>query len=515
MPILKLSYQNLSPEMRQCFAYCSLYPKDSKIYKNELIQLWMAQGYLKCSTKKQHMEDVGNKFVKIFLMNSFFQEAEKGIYGEIISFKMHDLMHDLAMFVAGNDYCYLDSKAERVEGRPMHVSLESKAIHLLNSLDASRLRTLMLWSYTEENLSVVSNLKYLRILKMSPSSLCKLSSSVGRLKHLRYLDMSCKIYPYKERQISLPKSISNLIFLQTLKLYEWDKEFFHDSITKLVNLRCLDVGYLPTVTGRMTLEHEDGMVGLGKLSSLQFLSTFVVGNSQERKHGTLNELKDLNLRGHLEIKHLNWVREVALESQDVNLKEKSRLQSLHLNWSDEKESGIHNSDSLQLLESLQPHRNLKQLKVYGYPGVVFSDWLSFLTNIVDISLFYFHNCRYLPPLERLPYLKSLEIRSLYELECIYLEDGSAVTFPSLEILKLRFCPKLRGWWRRGDDINYSKDSHNLSIAPSFPRLSELQISYCPKLTCLPTFPNIKDLYLRDCGVEPYSNPPHSVYEKIM
>ncbi|XP_027337660.1 putative disease resistance protein RGA4 [Abrus precatorius] len=31
MPILKLSYHNLSPEMRQCFAYCSLYPRIQKL----------------------------------------------------------------------------------------------------------------------------------------------------------------------------------------------------------------------------------------------------------------------------------------------------------------------------------------------------------------------------------------------------------------------------------------------------------------------------------------------------
>ncbi|MCH89253.1 CC-NBS-LRR resistance protein [Trifolium medium] len=58
MPMLKLSYQNLSPQLRQCFAYCSLYPKDWEIKKDELIQLWMAQGYLECYDEKQRMEDI-------------------------------------------------------------------------------------------------------------------------------------------------------------------------------------------------------------------------------------------------------------------------------------------------------------------------------------------------------------------------------------------------------------------------------------------------------------------------
>ncbi|XP_027337005.1 disease resistance protein RGA2-like [Abrus precatorius] len=372
MPILKLSYRNLSPEMRQCFAYCSLYPKDSEIEKNELIQLWMAQGYLKCSTEKQHMEDVGNQLVKMFLMNSFFQDAENDEYGEIISFKMHDLMHDLATLVAGNDYCYLDSKAEKVEGRPMHVSLESdEAIHLLKSLDPSRLRTLILRYYLkeEEDLSVISEFKYLRVLRMH-----HLSDSTEHLKHLRYLALT--------QQTSLPKSMSNLVFLQTLKLWKCDEESFSEVVTKLVNLRCLDIAY--PLTGMA--------VGLGNL----------------------------------------------------------------------------------------------------YPGVLFPNWLSLLTNVVDIHLSQLSKCRCLPPLERLPYLKSLEIWYLYELEYIYLcEDGFAVTFfPSLESLTLEYCPKLMGWWRRGDDIN---DSDNLSLPLSFPHLSRLVVSECRQLTCMPTFPNVKDI----------------------
>ncbi|XP_027336059.1 putative disease resistance protein RGA1 [Abrus precatorius] len=440
MPILKLSYRNLSREMRQCFAYCSLYPKDSRIQKDELIQLWMAQGYLKCSTEKQYMEDVGNQFVKMFLMNSFFQDAGSE-YGVIISFKMHDLMHDLAMLVAGNDYCYLDSKAVKVEGRPMHVSLESdETIHLLKSLDLSRLRTLILpFSLGEEEFSV-ANFKYLRVLRISSFSFFKLSDSFGKLKHLRYLDIT----------------------------------------------DCYSLNGMP--------------VGLGKLCSLQFLSTFVVGDSQEIKCGTLNELKDLNLiRGKLRIQPLDRVREVALESQDVNLKEKKLLQSLTLDWW--LYGDFCNSDSLQLLENLQPHHNLKRLEVNHYPGVLFPNWLSLLTNVVHIRLYKLSKCRCLPPLERLPSLKSLDILFLHELEYIYLcEDGFAVTvFPSLESLTLEGCRKFRGWRRRGDDIN---DSHNLSLPLSFPHLSRLEASKCTQLTCMPTFPNVKDLKWYKCGEEP-------------
>ncbi|XP_027337044.1 putative disease resistance protein RGA1 [Abrus precatorius] len=443
MPILKLSYHNLSPEMRQCFAYCSLYPKDSRIPKDKLIQLWTAQGYLEFSAEKHSMdvEDIGNQFVSTFFLNSFFQDAESDKHGRIIRFRMHDLMHDLAMLVAGNDCCYLDSMAEKVEGSPMHVSLESRAIHLLNSLDKSRLRTLILpdhRNFDEEEVPV-ANFKYLHVLKISTDYFHKSSDSIEGLKHLRYLGCA---------------------------------------------------GYFPL----------NGMRGLGKLHSLQFLPVFDV-SSQETGYGTLNELKDLNqLRGELRIENLDWVGNVALESQDVNLKEKKFLKSLTLDWYNEYYDEWPNhtrdcdsdSDNLQLLKNLQPHSNLKQLKVSYYRGVHFPYWLSLLTNVVHISLFSI-GCRCLPSMERLPSLKSLEIRFLAELEYIYLSEDFAVTFfPSLESLVLSYCSKLRGWRRRrvGYDIN---DSHNLSLTLSFTNLSQLDVYSCSQLTCMPTFPKVKVL----------------------
>ncbi|GAU10525.1 hypothetical protein TSUD_420830, partial [Trifolium subterraneum] len=58
LPILKLSYHDLSPQQRQCFAYCSLFPKDWEFDKEELIQMWMAHGYLDCPVEGKCMEDV-------------------------------------------------------------------------------------------------------------------------------------------------------------------------------------------------------------------------------------------------------------------------------------------------------------------------------------------------------------------------------------------------------------------------------------------------------------------------
>ncbi|KAI4308308.1 hypothetical protein L6164_031394 [Bauhinia variegata] len=257
---------------------------------------------------------------------------------------------------------------------------------------------------------------------------------------------------------------------------------------------------------------EDMMpVGLGKLTSLQCLRKFVVAENPVEEIATLNELKDLNnLREDLFIEKLNLVQDVASESKEVNLNRKRYLQSLWLDWGDSEDNK--NSDSLQLLDNLHPHQNLKDLTVLRYPGVGFSNWLSSLTNVVSIHLFGFKNCHYIPPLEGLASLKSLVIEHMDALEYIcfeiYQEISSTnassslamptrVFFPSLERLVLNDCPNLWGWkWI------YQQHQQDL-LLPPFPCLSSLSITNCWNLVCMPTFPYlVEKLTLFACNVTP-------------
>ncbi|XP_059428669.1 putative disease resistance protein RGA4 [Corylus avellana] len=517
LPTLKLSYDHLPSHLKHCFAYCSLYPKDYQFNKSTMIKLWIAQGFVKSSDQNPCLEDVGHEYFMDLLWRSFFQEAEMDEFGSLFRCKMHDLMHDLAISVAGSMIATLDDDKERnVAEKTRHVSIVGCGINtssITTSLSkASSMRTFLYRSTSakfggESDIEAIfSTSKLLRVLVLDGIIFNFLPSSIGKLKHLRFLDFSLNRNLKK-----LPNSITMLQNLQTLILsYCWKLEELPRDIKKLVNLRHLEIeecnklAYMPR--------------GLGQLTNLQTLSKFVVYKDPLFRHSSeLKELNGLNnLRGRLIIENLRHGKDATSECKAANLKEKQHLLSLDLQWSI-KEGVIASDDIVDdevLLEVLQPHPNLKRLRLQGNYGARLPIWLSSLTNLVRFELGGFTKCQYLPPLNQLPSLKVLRLDQMDALE--YISSGSGDSnefssfFPSLKEIILFLCPNLKGWWRRRDSsVEVNSDSHNFveitehPLLPSFPRLSILAIWNCPMLTSMPMFPHLEEvLVLNNTSTKP-------------
>ncbi|KAL5565692.1 hypothetical protein UlMin_028856 [Ulmus minor] len=108
IPSLWLSYRYLPSEIKPCFAYCSIFPKDYEFEKEELVRLWMAEGFLKNKAEKRGitMEEVGKRYFEELISRSLFQSSKDRYGGDC--FIMHDLVHDLAMYVSGKFCLWLD-----------------------------------------------------------------------------------------------------------------------------------------------------------------------------------------------------------------------------------------------------------------------------------------------------------------------------------------------------------------------------------------------------------------------
>ncbi len=116
---LRLSYNQLPFHLKQYFAYCSLFPKDYEFKSVELIKFWMAHGILQ-SHENQELEDVGDLYIKELWSRSFFQDVDirNFLY---YTFKMHDLVHDLALSIAQGE-CSIVTKKSTLGGKFRHFS---------------------------------------------------------------------------------------------------------------------------------------------------------------------------------------------------------------------------------------------------------------------------------------------------------------------------------------------------------------------------------------------------------
>ncbi|KAJ7947221.1 CC-NBS-LRR disease resistance protein [Quillaja saponaria] len=132
IPALRISYHYLPPNLKRCFMYCSIFPKDYEFHEKHLILLWMAENYLQPSKREKRLEDVGSEYFHDLASRSFFQQSNN--YSR--RFVMHDLVHDLATYVAG-EFCFMSEgkDAQQVTKKTRYM-LYNKKYPVLKDLES-------------------------------------------------------------------------------------------------------------------------------------------------------------------------------------------------------------------------------------------------------------------------------------------------------------------------------------------------------------------------------------------
>ncbi|KAK7318635.1 hypothetical protein RJT34_03338 [Clitoria ternatea] len=472
LPALRLSYFHLSITLRRCFAFCAVYPKDTIIEKEDLILLWMANGLI-APKGALEVEDVGNEVWNELYCKSFFQDVVTDELGNVKYFKMHDLVHDLALSIMGEECLDLDDTRLTNMPRSIHYIIWSNSNGVLDvsALKKSESLRMLLQPYkASSSISCeFSAFHSLRALRLENGNL----SSLGNLVHLRYLDLS-----FTDIKL-LPKSIYCLLKLETLKLKSCSSLCgLPKKLARLQSLRHL------MITACHSLSHMPP--NMGKLTSLKTLSTFIVGSG---KGQGLAELHLLKLGGDLHIKGLQNVGS-GLDAKEANLIGKTDLNSLYLSW--HCKGGIE-SLSEEVLENLQPHSNIKSLKIQNYDGVHLPAWMkniSGLNSLVVLKLDSCKNCTQLPPLGKLPSLEILDLNAIKNVH--YVDDSSydhlsETAFQSLKTLSLHRLPKLEMLLRDQG-------------AQMFPLLSQLTI-FDAHMLSLPFLPSVEVLRIDRCNKE--------------
>ncbi|XP_028107720.1 putative disease resistance RPP13-like protein 1, partial [Camellia sinensis] len=494
LPALRLSYHHLPSHLKQCFAYCSILPKDYEFEEMELVFLWMAEGLLQQQNGQKRMEDLGVEYFRELQSRSFFQPSSGG---ESSKFVMHDLINDLAQVVA-RETCF---RLEDILKYPEQCKTIKKARHSSYMQEyhegmkkfeifdkAMHLRTFLPFSlesnsdfYLASNVprNLLPKLKRLRVLNMSRYCITEVPNSVGDLKHLRYLNLSHTSIE------ELPESLGSLYNLQTLMLRECTK--LKKLPTDLGNL--IDLRHLDTTNAHSLKEMP---LGIGKLASLQTLSNFIVTKNNGHQLRELGNL--IYLRGKLCLSGLQNVV-VPLDAREANLNDKKGLDVLSMEWSVNSDDSRDGRVETEVLDMLQPHKNLKELHIKGYLGTGFPTWIGdpLFSNMADLSLDNCGNCASLPPLGQLPSLKKLYIKGMSVLKHVdheFYGQGSAKPFQLLETLSFKDMPEWEYWYTFEDDKEVEPFTH----------VSELSIENCPKLVgMLPSYlPCLNNLKIKKC-----------------
>ncbi|CDP20557.1 unnamed protein product [Coffea canephora] len=418
MQILKLSFDNLpSPYVKKCFAYCSIFPKDTEMKGDMLIELWMAEGFLQADANRQMMmEETGINYLRILLQSSLFEEIIDESETST-SYKMHDLVHDLAESMSKSTKVIIDRDTHTVDNGNQIRYLATHSFgggedreKLLESLSTS-LHTL----FVKGDLSgdMLMKLKNLYVLNLSNATSQELPVSIGKLIHLRYVNLEWSAISI------LPNSLCKLYNLQTLTLSHSRVEDLPKGMRDLISLRHLHY-YKSDEAFQMPLE-------MGRLTCLQTLEFFNVGQEKGRRIGELGSLK--NLKGRLKIRNLELVKDKE-GAEEAKLSEKANLFRLELEWAYNREGDDYNDEDV--LDGLRPHPNLEELAIWFFMGDQFPQWLMDLpTTLPKLTSDMLHSCTS---------LQKLSVTNCYNLVSFPLDLQQT---PSLSELVLYRCPKLK------------------------------------------------------------------------
>uniref|UniRef100_A0A6N2L5Z4 Rx N-terminal domain-containing protein n=1 Tax=Salix viminalis TaxID=40686 RepID=A0A6N2L5Z4_SALVM len=266
LPALKISYQLLPNHLKRCFLYCSIFPKDYQFIDLILVQFWMAHGLIKSSNPNENLEDVGLRYVHELILKCFFQDYVGLTFSA--SFKMHDLMHDLASSLARNECSIISSQNHQISKTSRHLSvLDSNSLfdqtlpkyphklhHVRSIVFATSLEGLGCKAGFEKCLSEFKHLRSLEL--MDDSEFEAFPERVGALKNLRYLN-----FAGNAKMKRLPKSIFKLQSLQAMVVGVGLEELPKD-VRYMISL-----GFLFLVTKQKRLPEG----GIGCLECLQTL----------------------------------------------------------------------------------------------------------------------------------------------------------------------------------------------------------------------------------------------------
>ncbi|KAH0681969.1 hypothetical protein KY289_019721 [Solanum tuberosum] len=426
--ILSLSYNDLSTVLKQCFLYFGIFPEDQVLEADNIIRLWMAEGFV--PNGEERMEDVAEGFLNELIRRSLVQVVDT-FWEKVTECRVHDLLHDLAIQKA-SDTNLFDIYHPRKHSKSsscirLAIHGQGERYHLLD-LSNLKLRSIMFFDQDFPNLfQHIDVFRHIYVLYLDIKGCGAIPDAIGSLYHLKLLRL---------RGIrDLPSSIGNLKNLQTLAATDFGYTCQLPCETAdLINLRHLVVWY------SKPLAH------ISKLTSLQVLEGVCCDQWKDVDPVDLVNLRELSMQ---------YIKKYYSLNNISSLKNLSTLKLSGENGNSSPFPSLEFVNSCEKLQKLSLAGRLEKLPVFPDSITMIFLWESRMTKDP------------MPILGMLPNLRNLQLDAAYEGEEIMCSDYS---FSQLEFLHLYDLEKLERW-----DLGTS----------AMPLIKGLSIHNCPNLKEIP------------------------------
>ncbi|XP_008784469.2 probable disease resistance protein At5g63020 [Phoenix dactylifera] len=538
--ILKLSYDSLRDDTtRQCFLSCCLWPEDYPILKDELIECWMGLGLIDESRGNLSW---GHEYIKILEGVCLLEPSE--FEGRVkMHDVIRDLALWIACDCGQKKNKWLVQAGvglkEAIDVKQKWVAAEAtERISLMRNLieimpqylpDRPSLKVLML----QRNISLTwippdlfQCMPALTYLDLSRTTLEELPKEIGILLQLQYLNLSFTSIKALPKELACLKGMKYLLlsFVRSSPL-----RIPHGAISNLSKLRLLDlcgteyeVWQVEGGRGRGNEENTRSLEELEELNSkvmlsttlgitvnavpaLQMLSRFDNVVTRQLYIDRMSSSASIQLTPSIvkaqlgSLKMLKSLRELTIEESEslVELEVDGEDQDHDMDWR------LPDLDDLLLW-------NLKKLKMVNWTRVSISDFLPQLRSVKILGCLELENANWvllLPRLEILeiqscrkmqrviddkvgnhvgynsaPAFRCLRRMILFGLGSLTSICDQAISFPSLEIIKIGSCDELKhlpikivesnlreirgdeGWWRR---LQWQDENVKASLLPYF------------------------------------------------
>ncbi|GKV17365.1 hypothetical protein SLEP1_g27879 [Rubroshorea leprosula] len=410
MPVIQLSFDRLpNPALKQCFAFCSIFPKDHVMEKEILIQLWMAEGDGQLHT--------------LFLKNGF----SRGMSGNfrrlrVLSFcDATDTEEFPPCFGNMKSLRYLDISRTRIAALPKFVT----ELYNLQTFRFMNCRSLKMPA------NGIKNLINLRHILFSHEE--QMPANIGRLTCLQTLPLFCvgATKGRKIEELGFLRLLKGRLFISNLELVKDKPEAMG---AKLHEKQLYD---LTLKWGKEGNHDKDVLEGLQPHASLQRLRvegyggknfpSWMLNNLLELTIKSCEKLENIPIIGFSSLKKLEIDQCKKLTGIAVGTTEFTSLKELSIQCCAKLESIP--TSALPSIQTL----NIKNCEGLSSIGDSLSKCLE------HIPLKDCPNLRFLPSMDGLTSLKSLRLSSCDGFE--YLPRGLS-SCTALERLNINACNSL-------------------------------------------------------------------------